>query len=326
MLLVVIFAGAMLGFVFARLQYLNFDGIYRKNAAIGEWYWYQDGHYRIGIMLHLCCCLPAGFLMVWQFVPVIRHKFLLFHRINGHIIILLVLVSNTGALMIVRRAFGGDTSIQAAIGFLVILTTVGLAMAYINIKRLQIDQHRAWMLRTMFYLGVIITERIFLIISALVTTMVGSYYTVWSCKELEWVAEYQGEANITAYMQHTYPGCFIAPGNVFPNTSAPMLNNKIAVNANFNSDDLASLGAAMRLNFGQTIWIALMLHAIGVELYLNLTPRESQRLRKISYQKQLEAGMSNAGSAGLVPERFGDADEWIYKERDQEVEAVRASK
>jgi len=38
--------------------------------------------------LHLSTCLPAGFLMVWQFVPVIRHKLLLlFHRINGYLII-----------------------------------------------------------------------------------------------------------------------------------------------------------------------------------------------------------------------------------------------
>ncbi len=30
----------------------------------------------------------------------------------------------------------------------------------------------------------------------------------------------------------------------------------------------------------------------------------------VSYERQLEAGMSNPGSAGLVVERFGDADAW----------------
>jgi uncharacterized membrane protein len=81
--------------------------------------------------------------MVWQFVPIIRHKVLLFHRINGYIIILLALVGNAGALMIARTTFGGHIETQTAVGLLVILTTVSLGMAYYNIKRLQIDQHRA---------------------------------------------------------------------------------------------------------------------------------------------------------------------------------------
>jgi hypothetical protein len=34
----------------------------------------------------------------------------------------------------------------------------------------------------------------------------------------------------------------------------------------------------------------------------------------VSYDKQLEAGMKNPGSAGLTIERFGDADPWISKE------------
>lgn len=33
---------------------------------------------------------------------------------------------------------------------------------------------------------------------------------------------------------------------------------------------------------------------------LHLTPKESERLRQVSYQRQLEAGFKNAGHAGLV--------------------------
>ena len=53
--------------------------------------------------------------------------------------------------MIARHAFGGTLATQAGVGLLVIATTLGLSMAYYNIKRLQIEQHRAWMLRTFFY-------------------------------------------------------------------------------------------------------------------------------------------------------------------------------
>lgn len=43
-------------------------------------------------------------------------------------------------------------------------------------------------------------------------------------------------------------------------------------------------------------------------LQLRLTPKESDRLRQVSYERQLEKGMSRPGYAGLVPERFGDAE------------------
>ena len=58
-------------------------------------------------------------------------------------------------------------------------------------------------------------------------------------------------------------------------------------------------------------FLALIVHAVGVELYLRLTPRESERLRMVSYERQLERGMKNPGSARLVVERFGDADVWV---------------
>lgn len=81
----------------------------------------------------------------------IRYKALLAHRINGYIIILLIIPSHAGALMIARYAFGGDLATQTGVGMLAIMTTGSIFLAYYNIKRLQIDQHRAWMLRTWFY-------------------------------------------------------------------------------------------------------------------------------------------------------------------------------
>lgn len=96
--------------------------------------------------------LPAaGLLVILQFTPAIRQKWRLVHRINGYIIVLLALIANAGAIMIAREAFGGTMVTQSWVGALFILTTVGLGLAIYNIKMLQIDQHRAWMLRTWFY-------------------------------------------------------------------------------------------------------------------------------------------------------------------------------
>jgi len=58
------------------------------------------------------------------------------------------------------------------------------------------------------------------------------------------------------------------------------------------------------------MWAAMVLHIIGVEIYLNLTPREAQRLRQVSYERALEAGYKNPGNTGTTAVRFGDADEW----------------
>lgn len=38
-----------------------------------------------------------------------------------------------------------------------------------------------------------------------------------------------------------------------------------------------------------------------------MTPTESARLRTISYERQLEAGLAHPGSAGSTSDRWGDA-------------------
>lgn len=65
--------------------------------------------------------------------------------------------------------------------------------------------------------------------------------------------------------------------------------------------------------YSMQLWITIVAHLIGVEIYLALTPRESERLRRVSYEKQLEAGYPQPGSAGLTSDRWGDAEP--YKPR-----------
>lgn len=56
-----IFAGALFGFILARLQYLSIDGKFRVRSSPGEWYWLRNGHMRVGVTLHLATIIPAGF-------------------------------------------------------------------------------------------------------------------------------------------------------------------------------------------------------------------------------------------------------------------------
>lgn len=297
----------MLGFCLAKVASLDVGGVWSKQAAPGEWYWYQAGHYRIGITIHLCSVIPAGILMVWQFVPAIRHRFILFHRINGYTIIILVLLGNVGGLMIARRAFGGHLSTQAGVGILAIITTSGMALAYYNIRRLQIEQHRAWMLRTMVYLGTIITTRLILIIAAQILSRVGSYYEIMTCGELLSMRDVE-------YVATAYPLCAASNSSSIP----------VPVHVSFSSN-IEEIGASLRIPFGMALWVAIFLHVVGVEIYLALTPREAQRLRMVSYERQLAAGFRNPGSAGLVVERLGDADHWAPDQISNNAKTVEAT-
>lgn len=106
------------------------------------------------MMIHLYTILPACCLVVLQFTPAIRHKAMIFHRLNGYAVILLALVANAGAIIILPHSFGGALTTRVWGGVTVISTTIALGLAYINIKLLQIDQHRAWMMRAWAYVWI----------------------------------------------------------------------------------------------------------------------------------------------------------------------------
>jgi cytosine/adenosine deaminase-related metal-dependent hydrolase len=102
-----------------------------------------------------------------------------------------------------------------------------------------------------------------------------------------------------------------------------------AVKVNFNSEDNPmEIGASLGVGFAVAGWvclhihlrpscsplilsqIAFWLHAIVMEIYLALTPAESERLREVSYQRQLERGFRHPGSAGITG-NLGDANPYI---------------
>jgi hypothetical protein len=164
-----IFTGAFFGFLLARFMYLDFSKNFcpsnptaGNGAAPGECYYYLNfDRYKIGILLHLGGVLPAGLLAVLQFTPFIRHRWIIVHRISGYFALLLYAISLIGALMIARRAFGGGLDVQVWVGFVGIGVMVCFIISYINIKRLQIEQHRAWMLRGWFYVSTYIMPWLF---------------------------------------------------------------------------------------------------------------------------------------------------------------------
>jgi uncharacterized membrane protein len=116
--------------------------------------------YRIGILLHLATIFPASLLAVLQFTPFIRKTYRRYHRIAGYLAALLGVISTVGVLMISEKSFGGSVILQTFFGALSIAFVFALGMAIYNIRRKQIEQHRAWMLRAWIWAGSIITLRI----------------------------------------------------------------------------------------------------------------------------------------------------------------------
>jgi hypothetical protein len=184
---------------------------------------------------------------------------LMAHRINGYVIILLAILGNVGALMIARHAFGGDFASQSAIGILIVGTYVGLVLAYINIKRKRIDLHRAWMLRTWAYFGTIITMRVIMIISATIVSGM-KMASVEPCGKIDYMLD--GDR---AEVVRRYRGCEAY-------YSGEDVGRKVAVEAMMNAGGTkAEVAALFNLTAGGSLWLALVVHAVAVEVYVSVS-------------------------------------------------------
>ena len=235
--IVSISAFGMAFFSLARFKYLSIS-ILASELTPGDWYWYRHGPRHVGFILHLAAMLPAGLLMILQFIPRIRHRFLFFHRVNGYTVLVLCLIGNVTALVIARRAFGGGVGGQSATGMLALISTIAMGLAWFNIRRLQIDQHRAWMLRAMFWMGSIVSTRLIMPPASIIMTALGGYYTAWSCDQIQFVLG--GREPLLAQ----FPQCGLKNGTT---------DGYVAVKAELNFSNPTGLGAVFDSNFGMGV-------------------------------------------------------------------------
>jgi len=76
---------------------------------------------------------------------------------------------------------------------------------------------------------------------------------VWRCDEISFVL------NGTDALQNSYPQCTQAGGN--------LANVHVAVRAAVNGDKLG-LGSSVRVTWGMAMWVAIVIHTLGVETYV----------------------------------------------------------
>ncbi|MBA7489872.1 hypothetical protein ES702_00406 [subsurface metagenome] len=283
--------------------------------------------------MHLVGALAGGFLACLQFIPIIRYKAILFHRLNGYLAITLMLIGNAGAYMIMDVSIGGQASLQIWIGIVGAMITLGFVMAIYNIKRLQIDQHRAWMLRVWTWAASIASLRLIMLAGMHCSRAYGHiYHESFSCAQIYFMYQHVGVPDQGNPTGQLYPACTTVQTQAGIPTGQqinPAVNTATFVSVSSAGEGPEASAAMIHNLFPMAGWLAIFLHALAIEVYLWLTPAESYRLRTVSYERQIEKGYRVRGSfkdAGLTSTSIGDApDWWSIPAQDYEREKHRAT-
>jgi nitric oxide reductase large subunit len=159
---------------------------FRSAEHVSRWYgcpsrWRPAGRITRTSSIHPCpsTCKCAKTMKRLSTSSKIRQpKWITCHRYTGYLIVaLLTFAGIPGAATIVNHSFGGtlDTQLSGAVFGSAVYTA--LALGLYNIWKLQLDQHRKWMLRAMVWMSLIVTSRICLMI-LIVSLPKGAYQTV----------------------------------------------------------------------------------------------------------------------------------------------------
>ncbi|KAI1385891.1 uncharacterized protein F4822DRAFT_414399 [Hypoxylon trugodes] len=260
-----VFGGFFLGFVVARLKYLDIYGVFcasskggKDAAPPGECFYYlQPGRYQSGIISHLYLILPASLLAFAQFIPIIRRKAMWFHRINGWIASVLALIGTVPAVVIARKAMGGGLDTQSMVFLQGVMFSTALVIGCFHAYRRNIAQHRAWMIRAWVYGGAIVTMRVMMFFYVVALSFAGGYYYPEPCEKVDWLLKGKN-ATLAAF-----PEC----ASFY---SGEDLNRHVAVYASVFAGNIVSRAAILNLVFGPSGWTGIFLNLFGVETYLYL--------------------------------------------------------
>ncbi|OTA52938.1 hypothetical protein K449DRAFT_390640 [Hypoxylon sp. EC38] len=258
--------GGFLYFSVARLKYLDFYGAFcggssgqgeRDLASPGECFYYlMPGRYQLGIIIHLACVLPASILACVQFIPVVRRKAMRLHRVNGWVSTVLAIIGSIGTMVISPRSMGGGVDTISMVTTQGILFITSLVIGCIHAKRHNIAKHRVWMLRAWVIGGAIITMRYIMGITMVLASLNGGYYYAEPCDKINFILGSQNETIAS------YPECASFFSGEDP-------SRHVAVHATIFTKDKVKIAASINMVFGTAGWVAIVVHAALVELYLH---------------------------------------------------------
>ncbi|KAJ7629390.1 hypothetical protein DFH06DRAFT_1272749 [Mycena polygramma] len=182
------------------------------------------------------------------------------HRLNGYGVAFCLIVGNICGSIIARRSIGGELNVQSGYYILGIMVVFSGLLGLYNVKR-DTRRHRKWMLRMVVYFAAVISSRLIMLAAREIITIIGTYYSIWRCDEiLNLLPDPQA-------VQSSFPQC-VAPG---VNTASVWL----AVHASSRDGPLYT-ASAVRATMGMALWIATLIHIVGVEIYINMTEAANQ--------------------------------------------------
>ncbi|KAF8602087.1 hypothetical protein BDV93DRAFT_524287 [Ceratobasidium sp. AG-I] len=261
--MLIFFGGAILGFSLSRVEMLRFKTLLKMTTP-GEGYWYEQSPWKANVIIHIFTHVPASFFSVFCFLPMTYYRWPRFHGILGYIVSILLVISCVCGSVIGRRAQGGDLNMQSAVYMLGSAAAGAVVMGCLEARRGDIAAHREWMLRAWFYNGTFVTTRITVLISAKVITAINTYFSLWQCAEVGYVLK---DAGVLAL---AYPACATPFALANPN------DVHVAVHSSLKEGRLGK-GSASRASFGMSLWVAMILHMVGIEFYLRLTSATETR-------------------------------------------------
>ncbi|EEB91648.1 hypothetical protein MPER_09963 [Moniliophthora perniciosa FA553] len=173
--LLFVFGGALVGYCLARSLLMN-PGKMRSMTVPGEFFWFNNQLFRINYILHIYLSILGGIFVGLQFLPRIRRKYVLLHRLNGYFVIITLIIGNVGGAIIARRTLGGEINAQSAYYILGIMTIVPLLIGFFFARR-NTRLHRKWMLRAVVYFATVISGKLITLAANRIITNLGSFYS-----------------------------------------------------------------------------------------------------------------------------------------------------
>ncbi|KAJ7831968.1 hypothetical protein B0H13DRAFT_2240513 [Mycena leptocephala] len=198
--------------------------------------------------------IVGGIAAVLQFIPAIRRRKIILHRLNGYGVLACLVVGNVSGAIVGRRSFGGELNVQSGYYAMGVMVVVSAIMGIYYVKK-DTRRHRKWMLRMVVYFSATISARLIMLSAASIITIIGTYYSVWRCDET---------------VQSSYPQC-VATGDDFARAW-------VAVHSS-TDDGLLHYASALRAtsaSAGMAIWIAILIHVVVVEFYIHKTEATNQ--------------------------------------------------
>ncbi|ESK94359.1 hypothetical protein Moror_8169 [Moniliophthora roreri MCA 2997] len=261
LLLCLIFGDCLIGFCLARSPLM--DPVKMKTwTTPGEFRWFELLVYKVNYGCHIYFSIVGGLLVGLQFLPSIRRKHIRLHRLNGYLVIALLVPANIAGGVIARRAFGGEISTQAAYYVLTVMIVFALLCggyyAKVNTKL-----HRKWMLRAIVYFSVPITGRIIMNIAMAIISNMGDFYSLWRCDEILFVLK------DLKTLTERYPQCL--PSGDVPRTLVTP-GRYVPVLASIHQGALED-ASAKRVTHGMTLFLAALIHVAAIEFYLQMTDK-----------------------------------------------------